>query len=153
MNNVSLVGRITKDVELREASNGTKYVGFTLAVGEYRNGTEYTNFIPCVAWDRNAFNMAKFLHKGSLISVFGKVSTRNKNENGKYETIVNIIVERVEFLGSKHGSNNSQTIERNDSNFDMDQINTFEPNQYDQQPSSSNKVDEFVSDDDSILWD
>ncbi|AXK50698.1 single-stranded DNA-binding protein [Spiroplasma alleghenense] len=158
MNQVQLIGRITKDLELRTSSAGKSFVAFTLAVSSFGGGKEYTNFIPCFAWERSAENMAKFLKKGSLIAVEGSLSARSENKDGVYQTIVNVTAQRVEFLESR-GS--GQSFDREpvqafntepNSNFDLDVVNNFsaknEEKKY-EAPKQSFSDD----DDDSILWD
>ncbi|ADK69853.1 single-stranded DNA-binding protein [Mycoplasma mycoides subsp. mycoides] len=145
MNRVNLVGRITRDLELRVAKNGSKFVFFTVAVSEFSTKEEKTNYIPCSAFDRTAENMVKYLSKGSLISVEGRITTRNnQTPDGKFETIVNVLAERVNFLEPAKNRNN-MTTEQNDN---------FTPNQPTQQNSDSSFDDLVVSDDDelSILW-
>ncbi|EXU60045.1 single-stranded DNA-binding protein [Mycoplasma mycoides] len=145
MNRVNLVGRITRDLELRVAKNGSKFVFFTVAVSEFSTKEEKTNYIPCSAFDRTAENMVKYLSKGSLISVEGRITTRNnQTPDGKFETIVNVLAERVNFLEPSKNRNN-MTTEQNDN---------FTPNQPTQQNSDSSFDDLVVSDDDelSILW-
>ncbi|WP_310795080.1 single-stranded DNA-binding protein [Mycoplasma cottewii] len=152
MNRVCLIGRLTRDLELRTAAkNDAKFVFFTVAVSEYvSNGEERTNFIPCSAFNRTAENMAKYLSKGSLISVEGRVTTRsNKTPDGRVETIVNITADKVTFLESS-----KVNATRNASNFDNQMFdqdimsnnsiptsNSFENN------SQNDSDDEF-----SILW-
>ncbi|QVK05236.1 single-stranded DNA-binding protein [Mycoplasma mycoides] len=145
MNRVNLVGRITRDLELRVAKNGSKFVFFTVAVSEFSTREEKTNYIPCSAFDKTAENMVKYLSKGSLISVEGRITTRNnQTPDGKFETIVNVLAERVNFLEPSKNRNNI-TTEQNDN---------FTPNQPTQQNSDSSFDDLVVSDDDelSILW-
>ncbi|ACU78803.1 single-stranded DNA-binding protein [Mycoplasma mycoides] len=145
MNRVNLVGRITRDLELRVAKNGSKFVFFTVAVSEFSTREEKTNYIPCSAFDKTAENMVKYLSKGSLISVEGRITTRNnQTPDGKFETIVNVLAERVNFLEPSKNRNN-MTTEQNDN---------FTPNQPTQQNSDSSFDDLVVSDDDelSILW-
>ncbi|KJQ47632.1 single-strand binding family protein [Mycoplasma mycoides subsp. mycoides] len=89
--------------------------------------------------------MVKYLSKGSLISVEGRITTRNnQTPDGKFETIVNVLAERVNFLEPAKNRNN-MTTEQNDN---------FTPNQPTQQNSDSSFDDLVVSDDDelSILW-
>ncbi|WP_434328677.1 single-stranded DNA-binding protein [Mycoplasma capricolum subsp. capricolum] len=145
MNRVNLVGRITRDLELRVAKNGSKFVFFTVAVSEYSSREEKTNFIPCSAFDRTAENMVKFLSKGSLISVEGRITTRNNQTlDGRFETIVNVLAERVNFLEPAK-SRNALMTEENDN---------LSPSQPTQENSDSSFDDLVVSDDDelSILW-
>ncbi|ASZ08842.1 single-stranded DNA-binding protein [Mesoplasma chauliocola] len=151
MNQVCLIGRITKDVELRNTNNGQgKFVSFTLAVSEYSGQKEITNFIPCFAFNNTAENMARFLSKGSLISVSGRVNVRTSQNEGKYETIVTITADRVNFLESAktRGSNASDETNSN--------INLDSPIQNRTSSITSNNVQEdeiILSEDESILWD
>lgn len=154
MNMVSLVGRLTQDLVLRDNANGDKYLFFTVATNEYRNGQEVAQFVPCVAWGPIAENMSKFLKKGSLVGVSGRLSVRNRQENNQYQTVVNVHANRVEFLDTK----NSRAEFKNDS---MGALNSampdplptaaFSPNETKPKPASENS--EVVELDDSILWD
>jgi len=150
MNQVNLVGRIVQDLTLRKTNDGNSFTGFRLAVNEYRGGNNYTNFIDCVAFGNQAENIVKYVGKGSLISVTGRLSVRNKQENGNYVTIVNVNVDRVEFLDSRNSA--TQQTERQESPLDLDTINGFEQEQ-NYKNTNSNSSDEIVKDDDSILWD
>ncbi|PPE05949.1 single-stranded DNA-binding protein [Williamsoniiplasma lucivorax] len=114
MNKVILIGRITKDIELKQTVKNESFTPFTIAVSEYRNGAEYTNFINCLAFNENAENMIKFLHKGSLICVEGKLSVRNSNKDGKFETTTSVTVERIQYLEPKTKNNKEQTINGNE---------------------------------------
>lgn len=151
MNMVSLVGRLTQDLILRDNANGDKYLFFTVATNEYRNGQESTQFVPCVAWGAVAENMSKFLNKGSLVGVSGRLSVRNRQENNQYQTTVNVYANRVEFLDSKN------TRAENKSNFDLNAPtpSAMEPISAplmteEKLPAPNNEVIEL---DDSILWD
>jgi single-strand DNA-binding protein len=96
--------------------------------------------------------MAKFLKKGSLIAVTGRISVRTNNANGKYETIVNVNADRVQFLESKGNATTapSQSTQA-DSNFDLNQVNGYSQDDQ-QQVGNFSKEDEIIlSDDDSIL--
>jgi len=80
MNRVILVGRLTKDVDLRYTPNGVAVATFTLAVNRTftnGNGEREADFINIVVWRRSAENVANFLKKGSLCGVDGRVQTRN----------------------------------------------------------------------------
>ena len=74
MNNVSLIGRLTKDVEERRTQNGTPVASFTLAVNR-RKKEDGADFIPCIAWDKAAETIAKYVHKGDLFGVTGHIQT------------------------------------------------------------------------------
>ncbi|WP_031542441.1 single-stranded DNA-binding protein [Mesoplasma photuris] len=154
MNQVVIIGRITKDPELRTATNGKPFVGFTVAVSEYSGGNEFTNFIPCMAFDKNAENMAKFLKKGAQVAVSGRISVRSREVDGRRQDAVNVNADRVQFLDSKTTSSNSSSNSeyvKNDSNIDLDQMNSFAGNNQPIKDTSS--VEDIIENDDSILWD
>lgn len=152
MNQVCLIGRLTKDIELRNTANGQgKFVSFTLAVSEYSGQKEVTNFIPCFAFNNTAENMARFLSKGSLVSVSGRVNVRTTQNDGKYETIVTITADRVNFLESaKTRGANVSAVDTN-SNINLD---SPMQNKTSSIASSNIDTDEIIlSEDESILWD
>ncbi len=105
VNNVILVGRLTKDLEVEEKDNEKKLVTFNLAVTRnYKNSdNQYeTDFIRCVLWNALATNTAEYCKSGDVIGVKGRLETR------KYETpdkvikyITEVIAEKITFLSSK----------------------------------------------------
>lgn len=99
MNNTNLVGRITKDLELKYTTSGKAVCEFSLAVN--RIGSEDTDFINCVVWNKQAENLAKYQGKGSLIAASGalRVDTYEVEGNKRYKTYV--LVSNIEFLGTK----------------------------------------------------
>lgn len=104
MNNVVLVGRLTKDLELQKTMSGTSVVKFTLAVNrKYKNDGESTaDFIRCIAWNKTAEIMTQYLSKGSQIGIVGRITTgsyRDSYGNAIYTT--DVTVESFEFLESK----------------------------------------------------
>lgn len=104
MNKVLLVGRITKDVEIRMTSNQTPYCNFTLAV-ERRfkdaNGQRQVDFINCVAWKQTATFIQQYFKKGSRIGVAGSIQTRTyDDQNGAKHYIVEVVVDEAEFVES-----------------------------------------------------
>ncbi|MBM7648152.1 single-strand DNA-binding protein [Bacillus ectoiniformans] len=102
MNRVILVGRLTKDPELRYTPNGVAVATFTLAVNRSftnQQGEREADFINCVVWRRPAENVANFLKKGSLAGVDGRVQTRNyEGQDGKRVYVTEIMAESVQFL-------------------------------------------------------
>ena len=112
INNVVLVGRLTRDLELRYTTSNKAAVNFTLAVNRnFKNerGEFPVDFIGCTAYGKQAENMARFLNKGSLIGVEGRISTRNyQGKDGKTVYITEVIVDKVNFLESKKQGNNNQ---------------------------------------------
>ena len=112
VNNVVLVGRLVRDVDLRQTSTGKMMTYFTLAVNRnFKNeqGEQAADFIGCVAFGKTAENMARFLRKGSLIALEGRISTRNfQGNDGKTVYITEVIADKVNFLESKKQGNNNQ---------------------------------------------
>ena len=104
-NNVVLIGRLVRDVDLRQTSTGKEMTYFTLAVNRnFKNeqGEQAADFISCVAFGKTAENMARFLSKGSLIAVEGRLSTRNfQGNDGKTVYVTEVVVGNVTFLESK----------------------------------------------------
>ncbi|ECP2240863.1 single-stranded DNA-binding protein [Listeria monocytogenes] len=105
MNRVILVGRLTKDPELRYTPAGAAVATFTLAVNRTftnQQGEREADFINCVVWRKPAENVANFLKKGSMAGVDGRVQTRNYEGNdGKRVYVTEIVAESVQFLEPK----------------------------------------------------
>ncbi|WP_353854122.1 single-stranded DNA-binding protein SsbA [Bacillus sp. Bos-x628] len=107
LNRVVLVGRLTKDPELRYTPNGAAVTTFTLAVNRTftnQSGEREADFINCVTWRRQAENVANFLKKGSLAGVDGRLQTRNyENQQGQRVFVTEVQAESVQFLEPKSG--------------------------------------------------
>jgi single-strand DNA-binding protein len=106
MNRVVLVGRLTKDPDLKYTPNGVAVCTFTLAVNRpfKTNGETEADFINCVVWRKPAENVANFLKKGSLAGVDGRIQTRNyEGQDGKRVYVTEIQAESVQFLEPKQG--------------------------------------------------
>ncbi len=120
LNSVILIGRLTKDPELRYTPNGIAVSTFTLAVGRnYTNkqGQKETDFINIVTWRGTAESIAKYITKGRLVAVEGKIQTRNyENNEGKRVYVTEVIADNVRFLESSNKSEN--TSNRNDNSYD-----------------------------------
>ncbi|WP_421073018.1 single-stranded DNA-binding protein [Listeria monocytogenes] len=117
MNRVVLVGRLTKDPELRYTPAGVAVATFTLAVNRpFKNGQgeREADFINCVVWRKPAENVANFLKKGSLTGVDGRVQTRNYEGNdGKRVYVTEIVAESVQFLEPKQNAVEGSTPNNN----------------------------------------
>lgn len=116
MNNVVLIGRLTKEIELKYTQSGTAVASFNLAVQrsfKNANGEYETDFIMCQIWRKAAENLANFTHKGSLIAVGGSVQTRNyENNEGQRVYVTEINVSEFQLLERKKDSqNNSQNYD------------------------------------------
>ncbi|MGG3102110.1 single-stranded DNA-binding protein [Bacillus velezensis] len=108
LNRVILVGRLTKDPELRYTPNGAAVAKFTLAANRTftnQSGERDADFINCVTWRRQAENVANFLKKGSLAGVDGRLQTRNyENQQGQRIFVTEVQAESVQFLEPKNNS-------------------------------------------------
>ena len=104
VNAVVILGRTTKDIELRRTGSGTAVASFTLAVNrDFRtqDGQE-ADFIQCVAWKKTAELLEQYVHKGDRIAVSGSIRTRNYEDNhGKKVYITEVLANHVEFIETK----------------------------------------------------
>jgi len=100
INRVVLVGRLTRDPELRKTVNGTSVASFTIAVDNRTkgpNGEKTTSFIPCNAWNQQAENACKYTHKGSLVGVEGRLNQRSYDaKDGRKVSVVEVIPDDIE---------------------------------------------------------
>lgn len=117
MNNVSLIGRLTKDVEERRTLNGTLVVSFTLAV-DRRKKEDGADFIPCIAWDKAADTIAKYVHKGDLFGVTGYIQTRNYEKDGRMYYFTEVVTTSFQFLERKREMQSDSPSVQNNSNLD-----------------------------------
>lgn len=108
MNRVVLVGRLTKDPDLRYTPNGVAVASFTLAVNRSftnQQGEREADFINCVVWRKPAENVANFLKKGSLAGVDGRIQTRSyEGQDGKRVYVTEVLAESVQFLEPRNSS-------------------------------------------------
>lgn len=113
INNIVLVGRTTKDIELRQNKNGTNYVKFTLAVNRSYKGIEQqADFIQCVAWSKTAETLAQYVPKGALIGIEGRLQVRTyQNEAGIRQYISEVLVNRFTFLEARKNSVTPEPME------------------------------------------
>ncbi|MGG0656516.1 single-stranded DNA-binding protein [Rummeliibacillus pycnus] len=105
MNQVALIGRITKDPELRQLSEGRVQTNFVIAINrnfKNVNGEIDTDFVSCSVWGKLATNVVKYCGKGSLIGVGGRLQSRSyEREDGRRVYIVEVVADEVRFLALK----------------------------------------------------
>ena len=105
INRVILVGRITKEPELRTTASGINVLSFTLAFdnkNKNADGTRGSSFINCTAWRNNADIIAKYCHKGSQIGIDGALQERKyQRRDGTNASVIEVVVNEVALLGSK----------------------------------------------------
>ena len=103
MNKAILVGRLTKDPEVKLTSNQTKFCQFTLAVDRRfkdQNGNRQADFINCIAWKQGADFISKYFKKGNRIGVTGSIQTRSYEKDGQKTFITEVVIDEAEFVES-----------------------------------------------------
>lgn len=107
MNIVILKGRLTKDISLLFGQSGTPYTSFIVAVNRYSKDKDLTDFVLCTAFNKTAEFVAEYFRKGQEILIKGNVKVDSYGKDGNKITRQYIIVENVEFVGSKKEEENS----------------------------------------------
>lgn len=129
LNNVSLVGRLTKDVDLRYTPSNVAVATFTLAVNrtfKNKNGERETDFINCVMWRQQAENLANWAKKGALIGITGRIQTRvYDNKQGQRVYVTEVVAETFQLLeikgqGNQQGQQQTPDFSRNASTNPLD---------------------------------
>ena len=121
MNKVILMGRLTKDVEIRQTPNNLSVARFTIAVNRRfaKDGGQQADFINCVAWRQTGEFIARYFQKGSMIAVVGSIQSRSWDGNdGKKQYATEVIVDEVYFTGSKAESSTGGNTDLSDSGLD-----------------------------------
>ncbi len=105
LNKAILIGRLTRDPELKYLQNGTAVASFTLAVDrtfKNKDGEKEADFIPIVAWRKTAELCGKYLTKGSQAAISGRIQTRSYDANdGSKRYVTEIVADEVQFIGGK----------------------------------------------------
>ena len=113
LNKVILIGRTTRDVDFRITTTGTPVATFTLALDNrfvLKDGKPTTDFINCVAWNKTAETMDKYVKKGMLIAVEGRLQTRNyENKDGNKVYVTEVVCDNMRMLESKNNSTSTST--------------------------------------------
>lgn len=135
MNKVVLIGRLTRDPELRYTGSNTPVATFSLAVNRNftnQQGEREADFINIVVWRKQAENVKNYLSQGSQVAIDGRIQTRTyDDQNGQRRYITEVVADNVEFLGSKNSSNNLN-------NTNSSANNNAGPTPYDFADNSSN---------------
>lgn len=155
MNTVQLVGRLTKEVDLKFTSSGTAVGSFTIAVNRSftnQQGDREADFINCVIWRKAAENLASFTRKGSQIGIEGRIQTRNyENQQGQRVYVTEVVVEQFHLLEPRSvteqrpadtSNNNSSSSygggQSYNNNNSQNQQNNYNNNQSSYQNNNSN---------------
>lgn len=117
MNKVFLIGRLTRDPELRYTGSNVAVASFSLAVNRnFTNqaGERETDFINIVVWRKQAENVKNYLTQGSQVAIDGRIQTRSYDgEDGKKRYVTEVVADNVEFLGTKASNNNQGMASQN----------------------------------------
>lgn len=145
INRVVLIGRLTKDLELRYTQSGVAVARFNLAVNrqfkDKQTGQREADFISCQIWRQGAENLANYTHKGSLIGVEGRITTSNyENKEGQRVYRTDVTVENFSLLEPRHNGNQF--------NYQDNQANNYQTNQGKNAPQGFNKPDQGYSQED-----
>ncbi len=116
MNYVSLIGRLTKDPELKYSQSGKAFCKFTIAVTREFNREE-ADFINCVAWDKRAETIAEYLKKGRRIAVQGRLQTGSYEKDGRTIYTTDIIVDKFTFIDFNDEKENESEKVSDDDDF------------------------------------
>ena len=145
LNKVILIGRITKDVELRRTSSDTPVVSFTIAVDKRRSNQGDSNqtadFINCVAWERIAEVMDQYVRKGMLLAIEGRIQTRSyENNEGVRVYTTEVVCNSMQMLESKNSQQNKEDSFKG--------LEKYEPNN--KPKEEKNDEEAFEIDDDEL---
>ena len=115
INNVVLVGRMTRDAELRHTPQNQAVATFTLAVNrnfKNQSGEREADFINCVIWNRQAENLANWAKKGALIGITGRIQTRNyDNQQGQRVYVTEVVADNFQLLESRNKAPNQSSMD------------------------------------------
>ena len=116
MNKVIISGRTTADIELKTTPSGVSVASFTVAVDYGYGDNKQTSFLDVVAWQKQAENASKYVHKGDRIIVDGRIQTRTYESNGQKRKVTEIVANEIEFIETKR-SEAAPNPAPNDANF------------------------------------
>ena len=138
MNQGKLIGRLTKDPELKYTQGGKAFCKFSIAVTREFNREE-ADFIGCVAWDKRAETIAEYLRKGRRIAIQGRLNVRSYEQNGENKWITEVIVDKFDFIDTNSNSTGGNYAP---------QSGTTSNNQASEATSSTEDNEEIIDDDD-----
>lgn len=149
INRVVLVGRLTRDPELRYTANGAAVASFTVAVNRtFTNsqGEREADFINCTIWQKAAENFAKFTSKGSLVGIDGRIQTRNyENKQGNRVYVTEVVVDNFSLLESRNTNSSNNAHDNSNQAPSYNQSNNSNNNMSDPFADNSKPID--ISDD------
>ena len=121
INKAILMGRLTRDPELRHTGSGTPVCSFSIAIDNGYGENRSTDFINCVAWNKTAEFVEKYFAKGRMIIVVGRISTRSwEGQDGKKNYTTEVVVNEVSFGESKKSADEGESFSAQRSGFTPD---------------------------------
>lgn len=155
INRVVLIGRLTRDPELRRTAQGDAVTSFTLAVNRSftnADGQQQADFINCVVWKKTAENVERYCSKGSLVGVEGRLQSRTyENNQGQTVFVTEVVCNSVQFINTNQAPLNTEAVQQQANSWEQrtTQSNT---NQYDYMNNSENKFSSFQIDEDDLQF-
>lgn len=142
LNRALLVGRLTKDPELRRTGSGKAVTSFNLAVERnFKSDDQEADFINCVCWGKVAENTERYCSKGSMVSVDGRIQTRNYDNNqGQKVYVTEVIADSVQFIQTNRNNNTATAAQA--------PVNNYVPNE----PIQQFEDNELVMEEDDIQF-
>lgn len=130
MNKVVLIGRLSRDPELRHTSNNTPVCQINMAISRpvSQGKDSETDFINVTVWNKQAENLVKYVKKGNQIAIEGRIQTRSyDNEEGKKVYVTEVLANHVEFIGSNSNkTNDNQTqVQDNKTSYTVEEIDNI----------------------------
>ena len=137
INKVILVGRLTKEIELKKTNSNTSYCRFNVACSRRfkskQEGAPDADFISCIAWNQSAEFLSKYATKGAIVGVEGRITTGSYDKNGQKVYTTDVTAESVRLIGSSNGASRQKDESTN---------KTFTPSS---EPSFSDGADDSFS--------
>ena len=145
MNKVILIGRLTRDPELRRSNTGMAVCNFSVAVNRGfagQNNEPQTDFINCVCFDKQAENLSRYMTKGRLISVDGRIQSRSyDNQEGKRVYVTEVVATNIQYLESKSATQGTTNNYSNNNSYNNSPSNDVTPFDFEQPSAPTVEVD------------
>lgn len=128
MNKVVLIGRLSRDPELRHTSNNTPVCQINVAISRpVSQGKEpETDFINVTIWNKQAENLVKYVKKGNQIAIEGRIQTRSyDNEEGKKVYVTEVLANHIEFIGNNSNKTNDNQTQDNKTSYTAEEIDNM----------------------------
>lgn len=113
-NQVNIIGRVTKDLEIRRTTNGGAVLNYSIAVNNKYQDKEETYFINCVSFNKTAELIGQYCTKGSKVLVSGQLKTRDYEKDGVKKTITEVVVDNIQFLDIKTTTSRTEPMKEID---------------------------------------